>query len=389
MATIFEEITSPLKQILEVKGKEIDRKSDSKKMFFADFILKLIYANVMGINSLQALIIDLKTSKVATNLGLSPTPYSTFRDGFSRFEKKFVQQIFQSLLKSIRYLSIPSIDELGLFQLVDGSIFPTISSMNWATYKKNKNGIKLHLSFELNRMIPTEFLATSANSSERSFLLSILKIGVTYIADRGYFSFTVGHKIKKAEAFFIMRIKENLKINIVKSLNISSLDKMPKCFEHITDEIIQFTNDKFNEEYRLITFVVLQSKFLICTNRMDLTTLQIIILINGIHLFNNSENGVTIHFHILMIVVLLELRLKQLCMNFAQFTDDTNTNDAQYVKNIEQFIQYWDYNPSLWIQSITNKFQKYWKIGKHWLIKLRNVITQQIDYKCIILLAES
>lgn len=400
MVTIFEKIVLPLKQILKAKSNEIDNKSGSKSLYFEDFILKLVYANIMNISSLRALITDLQTSLVSKELGFFPSAYSTFREGFSRFDSKFVQEIFQEVLKTSSWLSIPGIDELGIVKLVDGSVFPTIRSMNWAKYKKSKNGIKLHLSFDLNRMIPTEFLAESANSSERGFLISILQAGVTYIGDRGYFSFSVGHIIKKSKAFFIIRIKKSLKYKVIKSLEITSLGAMPGCFEEVKDEKVCFINDPNKEDYRLVSFLVLQSRFLICSNRMDLTTLQIIILyayrwqiellfkfikrtINGIHLFNHSQNGVNIHFNILMIVVLLELRFKQFCMNYLQFTNDTDTRDAQSFKNIEHFSSYLGYDPSIWMIKITDKFYKYWKIGKHWLIMLRNLITQNFDYKAI------
>ena len=83
--------------------------------------------------------------------------------------------------------------------------------------------------------------------------------------------------------------------------------------------MIQFDNDESGLIYRLICFEVLRSKFMICTNRVDLSTLQIIMLyayrwqielmfkflkrtLNGIHLMNHSENGVNIQFYVLMIV---------------------------------------------------------------------------------------
>ncbi|MGB1040895.1 MAG: hypothetical protein ACPGVD_08485, partial [Flavobacteriales bacterium] len=81
--------------------------------------------------------------------------------------------------------------------------------------------------------------------------------------------------------------------------------------------------------------------------------------------------------------VLLELRFKQFCMNYLQFTNDTDTRDAQSFKNIEHFSSYLGYDPSIWMIKITDKFYKYWKIGKHWLIMLRNLITQNFDYKAI------
>jgi hypothetical protein len=56
--------------------------------------------------------------------------------------------------------------------------------MIWASYKKYAKAIKLHLAFELNRMIPVQFLNTEANASERKVLLNILEAGVTYVAGR-------------------------------------------------------------------------------------------------------------------------------------------------------------------------------------------------------------
>ena len=153
----------------------------------------------------------------------------------------------------------------------------------------------------------------------------------------GYFSFKLVESIHKAEAFFILRIKKNLLYTVTKRLAITSGKKMPQCFKQLSDEQIQFDNDDSGIGYRLIRFKVLQSEFMICTNRSDLTTLQVIMLyayrwqvelmfkflkrsLNGIHLLNNSENGVNIQFYILMITVLLKLRLKQICI---QKTEDS------------------------------------------------------------------
>lgn len=64
--------------------------------------------------------------------------------------------------------------------------------------------------FELNRMIATEFWVGSGNSSERKFLESVLEKGITYIAERGYFSFDLLDKVLQARAFFVFRGKANL-----------------------------------------------------------------------------------------------------------------------------------------------------------------------------------
>ena len=59
---------------------------------------------------------------------------------------------------------------------------------------------RLHLSFNLNQMIPTEFWIKEGNSCERNFFINVIKEGITYIADRGYFSFELAHKVLEKKA---------------------------------------------------------------------------------------------------------------------------------------------------------------------------------------------
>ena len=64
--------------------------------------------------------------------------------------------------------------------------------------------------YELNRMIPIDFLVTAGNHNERKALLKILVEGVTYMEVSGYGAFYVYHTIIHAKAHFIIRIKTNL-----------------------------------------------------------------------------------------------------------------------------------------------------------------------------------
>lgn len=401
--TTFEEILAPLKNFLEEQGTQIDKQTASRKLFFADFTKKLIYAFVMGIPTLRQLITELESSEECRALGLKQTPFSTLKDGFTRFPQKFFLRLYQHILQNSHWLRIPAFDELGVLRLVDGSIFPTLSSMDWALYKKTKKAIRLHLSFELNRMLAVDFVGLKANSSERSFLLSILQEGITYIADRGYFSFAVAGAIQSAKAFFIIRIKNNLKISefVDLKLSCSQGQVIPLCFKKLTDQLIRFKSDPRAKVYRLITFQVLNSQFRICTNRLDLTTLQIIILyayrwqiellfkfikrtLKGIHLFNNTQNGVNIQFYVLMITAVLQMRLKQFCTVFSNNNwDKDRSARLENVNNIEQIPTHTGYCPDLWIESLTVVLQKFWKIGCHWIRKLRNFISKPFDVNII------
>jgi len=149
--------------------------------------------------------------------------------------------------------------------------------MSWSEYRKAKNAFKLHLSFELNRMIATEFLIGSGKSSERAFLEKVLEAGVTYIADRGYASFEIIAKVIEAEAYFVFRVKDNLLYEVRQILEIAD-GGLPKCFRQVRDEFVVFKSDKQQSVGRLIQFKVAGSYFPIVTNRTDVPTLKIIIL---------------------------------------------------------------------------------------------------------------
>lgn len=455
--TTFDTLLEPCADYLAQEGEKIDKKTDSKKLFFANFFKIIVFAIVGQVKTLKLLTTELKSSPTARTLGLVPVPYNTLLDGFHRFNYKYFEKLFSQVLQSFQYKNVPELKEMGVFRLIDGSIFPTLARIFWAEYRSKKNAIKLHLSFNLNQMIPTEFLVDTGNSCERSFLKSILQEGITYIADRGYFSFDVIHKISKAMAFYIIRCKSNLVYTTIEALVINST--LPECFNNVSDVRATLDNDPNSQEVRIIEFRVEDSHFVIITNRFDLTTLQVILLyayrwqiellfkfikrsLGCIHLFNHSQNGVTVQFYILMIVAILQLKLKQECIDNKEELEENQTKEnciaaenlqeniqsnqsqenivnvedqrqSQIEKqntqqkdnlnkplletNVEEFTkqamhkerkEYSSFvgktvlKADVWIQSANRIFEKYWKISCHWLCKLKNYLalpfTEQI-----------
>jgi len=390
--TLFSILLQPIEAIIASISPIIDQESLSQKLFFADFVKKLLFAYVEQVSSLRSLPIELETNEKCRRLGLLTTRFSTLKDGFSSFGSKYFKQLFETVLASSNLKSIKSLDELGLFQVIDGSLFPTLLQMRWSEYRRKKNAFKLHLSFEMNRLIPTEFVVGSGKSSERVFLESILEKGVTYIADRGYASFEIIAKLLKREAYFIFRVKDNLLFEVAEALEVAVLE-MPQCFRNIKDELIIFKNDKHQNLVRMIRFEVCNSKFRLLTNRRDLTTLQIIILyayrwqielffkyvkrtLKGLHLFNHSQNGVEIQFYLLMTLAIWLLKFKQECQKLKKPKREKNRG-----KNEEK-----EPNPSEWIRKITKIFYDGWKISKKWLLMVKNSLAKVIDNELLSLL---
>lgn len=388
---IFNLLLHPIEASLASISPIIDHQADSQKLFFADFVRKLLFVYLEQIGSLRSLPLELKTNPKCLELGLCYTPFSTLKDGFSRFSSKHFKQLFETALGSLELKRIKSLDEIGLFRVIDGSLFPTLIQMSWSEYRRKKNAFKLHLEFELNRMLPTEFLIGSGKSSERMFLEKVLEAGVTYIADRGYASFALFAKVIKAEAYFVFRVKDNLLYEVRSRLEIAE-GELPGCFRDVRDELIVFTSDRRHTPVRLIQFKVAGSYFRMATNRMDLPTLQMIILyayrwqielffkyvkrtIGGLHLMNHSHNGVEIQFYLLMTLAILLLKFKQDC----QTTEEKE-------KKIQEKAEKNQASPAQWIKKISQVFYESWKISKNWLLIVKNSIAKVLDKELLTML---
>lgn len=396
---VFGELIAPLTAFCANAGSKIDEKSGSRVLFFENFAQILIFGISIQVASMRKLLKELKTNSSAKALELEEVAYSTFRDGFSRFNECHFNELYQFILQSIVWMEVPELSNLGVLKAIDGSLFPVLRSMDWAEYKRSFKALKLHLAFNLNNSCPNEFLITEGNHSERKFLIKILERGVTYICDRGYFSFDVLKAMNKIGALFVLRLKSRNKLIVGKVLNITG--EIPVCFSHIKDELVRFNNDKEQVVYRIVRFRVLNSHFILCTNRLDLTTIQVIMLyayrwqielifkflkrsLKGLHLFAQTDKNVNVHFYMLLITALLQLRLKQFFL--ANSTKNKVKNSAKQISNLTNTCNsncYLGASADKWMNSINNIFNKGFKISSDWLLYLKNFIASVIDNQVI------
>jgi hypothetical protein len=366
------------------------------------FTVNLLYAIICRIETIGKLVTEIKSSPAAQALELVKASKSMYSEAFRRYDSSILRHIFYQLLRTLKFLNIPEINQLGRILLVDGSLFPAIATMQWAHYKKTANAIKLHLAFELNRMIPVEFLCTHGNFSEKKFLTLILKKGITYVCDRGYISFSMLNKICTASAYFVIRGKSNLQYAIKSQLDVVVPDKFLKFFSDISDAKIVFNNDKNAMIYRLINFTALGESYCLITNRFDLTTYQVIMLyayrwqvelcfrflkrtLKGIHLLTDDENGIQIQFYLYMIGYLILLSFKQETIEVSDAFHGATIDEAQ--STIEPEEESTDSNQGSsqrqYVQGLVSflgsKLKKYWKISIHWMIALKNKLLEIFD----------
>jgi hypothetical protein len=421
---VFEEIISPLVPLLEEEA--INLGDDIKKYKFSllPFTLNLLYGIINGIKTISLLITHLKSLPNINELPFMKASKSMYSEAFIRYEPIIFRRIFYKLLEKTNFLLIDEIKTLGRFYCVDGSVFPAIQTMMWASYKKTKNAIKLHLAFDLNRMIPVEFISTEANASERKMLLKMIEAGVTIIADRGYVCFNTFKEICLNRAYFIIRGKSNLLYEIKEILPIEIPDSWKSLVSEVKDFKVEFKNDKHSQHYRVVSFIALGESFLLITNRFDLKTHEVIMLyayrwqvelifrffkrtLNALHLMSHDPRGIEIQFTLHMIAYLLLLSFKQRCNleqeNMEECNDinlggsdleqdnmeecnDVNLeeNNIEKSKNIDNKVgiefsslneqQSSKDNVCGLVSLLGKRLQKYWKIGIHWLTTIRNLL---------------
>jgi hypothetical protein len=106
----------------------------------------------------------------APELRLPEVASSTFFDAFNRFPVEWFANLLTFLLTAVVWQAIPELDALGKLYCVDGSIFPAISTMLWAEYTSQRQAVRFHLVWELNRMLPVQFQIGHGKSNEKDAL---------------------------------------------------------------------------------------------------------------------------------------------------------------------------------------------------------------------------
>lgn len=402
--TTFDVLLQPLESSLTQHERD-HPPHHRETLHFKEFVQMLVYHFSKGCESGRQLLTDTLTA--APELSLPEVKRSTFFDAFQRFPPARFASLLSFLLAAVAWKAIPELDALGKLYCVDGSVFPAVATMLWAEYTSKHKAIRLHLCFELNRMIAVQFLVDTGNSNEKQALLQMLEAGVTYIADRGYYSFSLLAAIASAQAFFVFRAKINLVHTPVKWLSVNLPSTVEHLFHHVTDQRVRLTNAEGCPIYRLVSFSVGQERYLILSNRLDLTTFQIILLyayrwqvelifrflkrsLNGLHLLSHSKAGVTIHFYALLIAALLELRLKQQCVDLCEtsstFTSQHEVDQAPIAGLMIDPQRLAGARGHTFLATVGEKLHRYWKISKHWLVALRNFLARPFDWQVVMAL---
>ncbi len=206
----FKTISGMLESLHEA-GCENDRAGNRILHMDQYMSLLLLYMFNPICTSLRAVQQASELKKVQRKLECSRASLGSLSESARVFDSKLMQEVIQNLSKKLRPISSNSkLDELsGILTAVDGTLIPALSKMTWALWKTDKQAIKAHMHFDIQKHVPVKVSITEGNGDERQALAQNLEPGRIYVKDRGYASLALFQQILNNNSSFVCRIRDD------------------------------------------------------------------------------------------------------------------------------------------------------------------------------------
>jgi hypothetical protein len=173
--------------------------------------LLLLYMFNPICTSLRGLQQASELKKVQRMLGCPRASLGSLSEAATVFDSKLMQEVIQNLSEKLQPISSHSkLDNLPeILTAVDGTLIPALSKMTWAMWKTDRQAVKAHAHFDLQKHVPVKITITEGNGNEKQVLAENLESGRIYVKDRGYASFDLFQKILDNKSSFVCRIHDD------------------------------------------------------------------------------------------------------------------------------------------------------------------------------------
>jgi len=201
-------VLSGLLERLQDAGCQRDR-AGNRTLHMDQYVsLLLLYMFNPICTSLRALQQASELDKVQKKLGCARASLGSLSESARVFDSELLKGIIEELSDQMPQVSrIPGLDESkGVLTAVDGTLIEAVARMAWATWQRDRNGIKVHTQFEILKGVPVNMEVTDANANEKAVLSEKLQPGRIYVLDRGYAKYQLFQEIRDAKSSFICRI---------------------------------------------------------------------------------------------------------------------------------------------------------------------------------------
>lgn len=173
--------------------------------------LLLLYMFNPICTSLRAVQQASELKKVQRKLGCPRASLGSLSEAATVFDSSLMQEIIEHLSDKLKPISSHSkLNDLpGILTAVDGTLIPALSKMTWALWKTDRQAVKAHTQFDLQKHVPVKITVTDGNGNEKDVLANHLEPGRIYVKDRGYASLALFQTILDHDSSFVCRIRDN------------------------------------------------------------------------------------------------------------------------------------------------------------------------------------
>jgi len=147
---------------------------------------------------------------------------SSFSEAINERGLEQMQFLFKELSQEASDLIPDRYAGFGELVAIDGSFINAVLSMSWADYRKGSKKAKIHLSFNLNKAIPSKIFLTNGKAAERPFVEKMLSPGQTGVGDRGYQKHSLFDSPQDECKSFVIRIKANTSQILIREYKVDS-----------------------------------------------------------------------------------------------------------------------------------------------------------------------
>jgi len=182
-----------------------------------DQLASMMIAHINQEDSLRDLDITLNAhAKKLYHLGISQAPRSTLAEANEKRDHRIYEEFAKLLMRRARreYADTElSVDiDNAVYALDASTIDLCLSLFNWAKFRKTKGAIKLHAMIDLRGNIPSFLTITDGKTHDiKAAPLITLEPDSIYVVDRGYVDFHWLRSVDDCGAYFVTRLKNNIK----------------------------------------------------------------------------------------------------------------------------------------------------------------------------------
>lgn len=250
----------------------------TKKLTTMVFLLLFVEAQLKKRKGLRAIMREVQTDEdFQQAIGITSISAAQLSRKNNKLDPEVLQTILCDLITQLHRLQTPAAIRVGPVKVIDSTtISLCLNKYKWATFRKTKAGVKLHLRVtfaEPGLVYPDKAVITSAKPADHTQMdVLIDEADATYLMDRGYLDYGKYDDYCVRGIRFVSRLKNNAIVEEVEELAALQESTILRDVKVILGK----GNKRMQHALRMVETVDSKGNSVrIITNRFDLTAEEI------------------------------------------------------------------------------------------------------------------